>query len=119
MPRVPVASDLAPARLDPHMRSPAQLDRSAIAALGAARSRSGDPSSARGAGGGEVAARASAAPDAQSYANAKLETLKGEATIFSGIEQNVGEDGALWQTVPERLAELNKSVDEKYPISDP
>lgn len=119
MPRVPVASDLAPARLDPHMRSPAQLDRSAIAALGAARSRIGDSISALGAAFGEVAARASAAQDAQNYANAKLETLKGEAMIFSEIEQNVGEDGALWQTVPERLAELNKSVDEKYPISDP
>src|SRR5690606_15936494 len=100
MPRVPVASDLSPSRLDPHMRNPAQLDRSAIAALGAARSRIGDAISAVGAAFGEVAARAGAAQDAQNYANAKLEWLKGDAGIFNEIQSNVGEDGALWQTAP-------------------
>ena len=32
---------------------------------------------------------------------------------------HAGEDGAAWLSVPQRYADLNKSIDERFPIGNP
>lgn len=68
---------------------------------------------------GEIAGRVGQASDAQSEANARLETLKGLDAVDTEITQNTSEDGSLWNTAPERYKGVVADIDAKYPISDP
>lgn len=118
MPKVPRPSDMAAPRLDP-AGGAAQLNIGAASAIGASGRAMGNAIASIGQAFGEVAGRIGAAQESNNYFDAKLEWMKGDYAIQSDIAANAGEDGALWQTAPERYKQLNDDIAAKYPITNP
>lgn len=118
MPRVPRPDELPRSTLA-GASTPAQINIGVAGAIGAAGRAQGQAIAAIGNAFGEVVGRIGQANDANAFADAKLEWLKGDMSIQDDISRNVGEDGALWQSTGDRYAGLNKQIDSKFNISDP
>ena len=117
MPRVPRPDEMPRAALDP-AHQPAQINIGVASRIGESGRAMGNAIKSIGDAFGEVVGRVGQAQDANNYANAQLEWLKGDAAIQDDIKANVGEDGVLWQETPQRYDDLNKSIGDKHPISD-
>lgn len=118
MPRVPRPEEMPRAALDP-AHQPAQINMRVAESIGQSGRAMGNAIAAIGNAFGEVAGKIGQANDATNYDNARLEWLKGDQTIQDETRQQAGEDGIAWQGVPQRYADLNKSIDERFPISNP
>ncbi len=118
MPRVPRPDELPNAQLI-GAGNPAQINDGVMSRIGQSGRQMGNAIQAIGDAFGEVIGRVGQANDATADANAKLEWLKGDNEIQTDLAANAGEDGAAWQTAPDRYKELNARIEQQYPIGDP
>lgn len=118
MPRIPHPDDMPRAALDP-ATNPAQLNVGVASRIGQAGRAMGNAVEALGGAFGEVIGRIGTANDGVAEGNARLETLKQLDAADLDMAANAGEDGAAWQTAPDRYKQAHEAVDGQYQISDP
>ena len=118
MPQVPVPSDVVP-KVGITAAAAPQIDSRVLNSISAAGAKEGQAIASMGDAFGEVMGRIGQAQDNQNYANAKLAFIDGDFAIQQDFKANTDESGNIYGQAPQRYNDLQSSVLEQYPISDP
>lgn len=117
MPVVPRSSDIPLTDLRP--AAAPQIDIGVAANIGKAGRAWGNAIEALGSGFSELAGRYGQAQDQANEPSAKLAYMQAADDAWRATAAEAGQDGEAWSSYPSRLAEAQKGIDERYPISDP
>ncbi|MEN9705401.1 MAG: Acinetobacter phage, partial [Pseudomonadota bacterium] len=116
--RIPAPYDTAAPQLQP-AHGVAQIDERVAGRIGDAGRSMGNAIAAIGAAFGEVAAKSEATNDATNFARAKLDFYKFDNDAWTGLQNDVSQDGSGYEKVGDIYSKGASDILAKYPVSNP